>query len=171
MLTARELHAITQKVIKDKEEVRTQQEGRTSRKRQGDAQREFGTAFPKISSDIEAVAKRGWSSCGVEIPRDDIADKKEWNPNPQGLSGIGKLIFNEFTSKNLNPVLGYGLYDQPPEYGGSLKVLFVIITWGNPDNKGNESPNINDLRHTTPLIHWVDLIKRGETRVEYPDKR
>ena len=41
MLTARELHAITQKVIKDKEEVRTQQEGRTSRKRQGDAQREF----------------------------------------------------------------------------------------------------------------------------------
>ena len=170
MLYAKELQVLTGSVLREKKALLDQQEAQKSSKHKRDSDAEFRKVFPRIAQEIEKIARKGWSLCGVEISRDDLQNNS-WNPNPEELSGVGLLLFNEFKDKNLNPVLGWGLYDQPPEYSGSLKVLFVIVTWENPGSVELRNTNINDLRHTTPLIHWVLTIERGETRIEYPDER
>jgi len=176
MLDANELQVLTSSALEEKRRIVADQEVekkyQQSLRRQQYADIEFKKAFPRIAQEIEAIARQGWSFCGVEISRDDLQEKEDWwNPNPQTLSGVGLLLFNEFKAKNLNPVLGWALYDQSPEYGGSLKVLFIVITWENPDSRVSERIHKNNFRSTLPLVHWINLIERGEIRVEYPDKR
>lgn len=175
MLDARELQAISREARKAKEtQKRIDKEGREKRAAldyENDAKRLFGIFFPQLTEKVTEIANQGWSSCGVQIPKDDVV---ELDPDLTTLRGVGKLLYDEYQTKSLKPLVRCELYDQGPEYSSAERKYYIEIVWDTPSEREKyRGPHINTLRQTTPLIRWCHLTSGSKNcapiQVDYPE--
>lgn len=175
MLDARELQTLARQARSAKEEKEKQQrvekEAQESLKNENKAREQFEVFFPRLAEKIKEIAVQGWSSCGVEIPKDDVV---ELDPDLTNLRGFGKLLYDAYLESGLKLNIECELYDRPPEYGSAERVYYIEIIWDKPSEREKyKGPYVNTLRVNTPLIRWCHLIGKprtsGTIQTDYPE--
>lgn len=138
---------------------------------QKNAERKSKFLLKILPSKIEEIAKKGFSSCGIEVSttdyNGDIYEKEDEKLLVSQLRFFGKILAEYFTQKNLDLSLGTELYDGDIV----LSKLFLIVSWKKPGEVDKDTyPFVPTIGRLMPLIRLQDW-KDNQCRIsiDYPD--